>query len=320
MTVRVSPVLSVLISIWMETLFYGINVVLIVLTVAALLSGPYPPNRQNQVILALSVILFLCASAHMGVNLCRLVQGYIFPESKEGMIAYLLDLTQHTNVAKQYLLVTVNLFSDMLLTWRVYLVWDKSILITLMPVLLCTSVFIAGIGTAILESLVVPGETIFLGRISSWALAQFSLSLVMNFTATVLIASRIWYITGRGAVQNRAHLKLYWRIIIIIIESASFTAFVQIVQLGFYAAKFPGTYFVSDCAVQIVTMAPLMIIVLIGATRKDQSNVVFSTYDTRSMVDTPTLSGIRFAEKDLEMMAATKTVSTSRSTNDGMPL
>ncbi len=43
----------------------------------------------------------------MGVNLCRLVQGYIFPESKEGMIAYLLDLTQHTNVAKQYLLVTV---------------------------------------------------------------------------------------------------------------------------------------------------------------------------------------------------------------------
>ncbi len=67
-------------------------------------------------------------------------------------------------------------------------------------------------------------------------------------------------------------------------------------------------------------MAPLMIIVLIGATRKDQSNVVFSTYDTRSMVDTPTLSGIRFAEKDLEMMAATKTVSTSRSTNDGMPL
>ncbi len=74
----------------------------------------------------------------------------------------------------------------------------------------------------------------------------------MNFTATVLIASRIWYITGRGAVQNRAHLKLYWRIIIIIIESASFTAFVQIVQLGFYAAKFPGTYFVSDCAVQIV--------------------------------------------------------------------
>ncbi|KAF9049596.1 hypothetical protein BDZ89DRAFT_1154457 [Hymenopellis radicata] len=290
MTVRVSPVLSVLISIWMETLFYGINVVLIVLTVAALLSGPYPPHRQNQVILALSVILFLCASAHMGINLCRLVQGYVFPESKEGMIAYLLDITQHSNVAKQYLLVAVNLFADMLLTWRVYLVWDKSILITLMPALLGTSVFIAGIDCNCGKPRR-PGETIFLARLSSWALAQLSLALVMNFTATTLIASRIWYITGRGAVQNRMHLKLYWRIIVIIIESASFTAFVQIVQLAFYATKFPGTYFVSDCVVQINTMAPLMIIVLIGATRKNERNVIFTTYDTRNMVETPTLSG-----------------------------
>lgn len=81
---------------------------------------------------------------------------------------------------------------------------------------------------------------------------QFVLSLAMNVTTTLLIASRIWYVTRNVRKLTPEHMQPYWRIIVIIIESASVATFVQIIQLAFYETKFPGAYFISDTVVQIV--------------------------------------------------------------------
>lgn len=48
---------------------------------------------------------FLIATAHVGVNCRRLIEGYVNPPDKISMIKYLLDITQPTNVAKQFLVV-----------------------------------------------------------------------------------------------------------------------------------------------------------------------------------------------------------------------
>jgi hypothetical protein len=106
--------------------------------------------------------------------------------------------------------------------------------------------------TAIDESLVKPGQPIFLKQISRWATSQFSLSLAMNLTTTLLIASRIWFVTRVVREITPEHMKPYWRVIIIIVESASVAAVAQIIQLAFYETKFPGIYFISDTVVQIV--------------------------------------------------------------------
>lgn len=47
-------------------------------------------------------------------------------------------------------------------------------------------------------------------------------------------------------------MKQYWRVIVLVIESASFAAIAQTFELAFYAAKFPGVYFIADSVVQTV--------------------------------------------------------------------
>lgn len=54
---------------------------------------------------------FLVATAYVGVNARRLIEGYVNPATKADMTKFLLDITQPTNVAKQFLVVlAVGLF------------------------------------------------------------------------------------------------------------------------------------------------------------------------------------------------------------------
>ncbi|KAF9459524.1 hypothetical protein BDZ94DRAFT_1171491 [Collybia nuda] len=273
---RVSPIVSVLISIWLETLIYGINIAAYVFSLYILLKRP----SVNLVVLILSTALFVSATGHMAINLCRLVQGYIQPPTKAAMLVFLYDLTVKTNVAKQYFLVMVNLFSDILLTWRVYMVWERNWKVTTIPATLCAATFTSGIVTAIYESIVQPGQTIFLKRISHWASAQFSLSLAMNLTTTLLIASRIWYVTREVREFSPEKTRAYKWVVVVLVESASVAAFAQIVQLAFYESKFPGIFFISDGVVQVVTMAPLIIIVLVGVRGTNKGGVLGTSYHT----------------------------------------
>jgi len=275
MVADVSPIVSVLISIWLETLVYGLNI-------SAYLFALYILTKSsvNVVVLILATLLFASATGHIAINLCRLVQGYIQPPSKLAMLDFLYNITVKTNVAKQYMLVMVNLFSDTLLTWRVYMVWEKNWKITMIPAILCAATFTSGIATAINESIVTPGDTVFLKTISHWASSQFSISLAMNLTTTLLIASRIWYMTQDVRKHSPQDMKRYWRVIVIIIESASVAAFWQIIQLAFYESKFTGVYFISDTTVQIVTMAPLLIIILVGLKGSNRSGILATSYPT----------------------------------------
>ncbi|KAJ7165679.1 hypothetical protein C8R43DRAFT_987286 [Mycena crocata] len=274
MALIVSPIVSVLISIWLETLFYGLNICAFAFCLYVTLKKP----SVNLVVLILTTAMFTSATGHMAINLTRLVQGYIQPPTKAAMFAFLLNLTVKTNIAKQYLLVMVNLFSDILLTWRVYMVWERNWKISIVPAVLCACAFVSGIATAIDESIVKPGQPIFLKQISRWATSQFSLSLAMNLATTILIASRIWYVTRVVRDTSPDRMEPYWRVIIIIVESASVAAVAQIIQLAFYETKFPGIYFISDTVVQILTLAPLIIIILVGVKGKNESGILGTSY------------------------------------------
>ncbi|THH19119.1 hypothetical protein EW146_g1989 [Bondarzewia mesenterica] len=305
MKLVVPPTLSVIVSIWMETLFYGVNIAVYALCLYVLFFGRSSGSRSNKILIALSTTLFLTATGHVSVNLRRLIEGYVHPPTKEAMTAYLLDITQPTNVAKQCLVVLANLFSDILILWRVYTVWEKQWKICVIPLFLCLGTFTSGMATAAYENLVIPGQSIFLKNISTWGLAQFSLSLTMNVIATILIASRIWYVTRDVRRFNPEHMQTYWRVIILVIESASFAALAQVVELSFYAAKFPGVYFIADSSVQIISIAPLSIIVLVGLTQRNGS--WGTSYPTNQELAT-----IRFNEVQIALGARSKaTVSTT---------
>ncbi|PFH47128.1 hypothetical protein AMATHDRAFT_50533 [Amanita thiersii Skay4041] len=281
MTIVVPPTLSVLVSIWMETLVYGWFFIVYPL----LDPNNTLHNRRNQCsgIFRMPLCVFIEESApgqQSTEGSCGGVYptGYVLPPTKEAMTKYLLDITVPSDVAKQILLVLVNLFSDIIITWRVHVVWMGRWYITIIPICLCLGVFTCGMATAILITISKPGQSIFLERISTWGTASISLTLIMNVSATILIISGIWWSTKsiRELAQesNRmdttwAHRnKYYWRLMVVLVESAAAAAIAQTIELVFYVTKFPGVYFVADTVVQIAAISPLVMIAFIGLSTK----------------------------------------------------
>ncbi|KAK7441228.1 hypothetical protein VKT23_016708 [Stygiomarasmius scandens] len=210
---------------------------------------------------------FSVATAHMGINLRRLILGYVNPETKADMTKFLLDISQPTNVAKQFMVVFAvchmlyfsqgtkdawissfqNLFSDTLIIWRVFTVWQKQYLICLPVVFMALGVFVTGMASPIVE-------------------AQ-------------AIAGRIWFMTRDIRKFSKRSNNQYWRLVVLIIESASVAAVAQTLELAFYSSNFPGVYFIADSVVQIISIAPLSIIVFVGLTHEGNSNIYGTTYD-----------------------------------------
>lgn len=146
----------------------------------------------------------------------------------------------------------------------------------------------SGIGVAVSAAIMQPGQSIFSKTITQFGDAWIVLSLLTNVTATFLIASRIWWVTRGISIlrtdsspsdpfsfrprkstegvfntwkrQNRQ----YWRLLVVIIESAACAALVQVIQLVFYTFKFTGIYYVYDSAAQVMAMSPLLIIAFVG--------------------------------------------------------
>ena len=152
----------------------------------------------------------------------------------------------------------------------------------------------------------------------------------MNVTATLLIASRIWYVTRELRKFNPDLMRTYWRIIILIVESASLAAVMQVLELAFYEAKFPVIYFIADSTVQIVVsgnlpmelydptftpvvndcsqaMAPLLIIVLVGMTQHGTKSSWGTSYPTSQEITDVRFNhsgiGIELAGRNTDQMA-----------------
>ncbi|KAI0709635.1 hypothetical protein C8T65DRAFT_648652 [Cerioporus squamosus] len=289
MTIVVLPNISVLISIWMETLFYGIYVVLF-LSSLFVLSRSRNAAVNTWFIRASTVAMFCIATAHIGVNVRRLVEGFIIPDTKAETLAYLYDIHERLNIVKQYLWVFNNVLADGIIVWRLYGVWN--IYVCILPIILLISVTAFGLATATsLLPAIGAGNTIFVSHFSRFATTQYALSLTNNVLVTALITGRIWYVTRDIRRLDQSVGSDYRRAIIMVVESGSLYAFTQVIQLAFYVAKFPGLYFVADSFVQIMAIVPTSVVLLVALGR---------TLIEEARASNTVLSEIQFTDRTTE--------------------
>ncbi|KAI1798387.1 hypothetical protein LXA43DRAFT_1088494 [Ganoderma leucocontextum] len=265
MALVVSPNISVLISIWMETLFYGMYVVLFFSSIF-FLSRTRNAIVQSWVIRLATVLMFCIATAHMGVNVRRLVQGFILPATKAETLDYLYDIHEPLNIVKQYLWVFNNVLADGIIVWRLYTLWNIQVCILPITLLISTTAFGLATATSLLPQ-IGAGNSIFVSHFSRFATTQYAISLTNNVLVTSLIAGRIWYVTRDVRAGGYATGSDYHRAILVIIESGALYALTQIIQLAWYVAKFPGLYFVADSFVQIMAIVPTSVVLLVALGR-----------------------------------------------------
>nr|VWO96289.1 Ketoreductase CTB6 (EC (Cercosporin toxin biosynthesis cluster protein 6) [Ganoderma boninense] len=276
MALVVLPNISVLISIWMETLFYGMYVVLF-FSSFFVLSRTRNVIVQSWVIRLATVLMFCIATTHMAVNVRRLVEGFILPATKADTLAYLYDIHQPLNIVKQYLWVFNNVLADGIIVWRLYTLWNIHVCILPILLLLCTTAFGLATATSLLPQ-IGAGNSIFVSHFQRFATTQYAISLTNNVLVTSLISGRIWYVTREVRTSGYATGSDYRRAILVVIESGALYALTQVIQLAWYVAKFPGLYFVADSFVQIMAIVPTSVVLLValGRTLVEESQAAAS--------------------------------------------
>ncbi|TFK53453.1 hypothetical protein OE88DRAFT_1733375 [Heliocybe sulcata] len=281
-----------LVGILVEGVLYGINIVLFGFSLAFLVWRRETANI-NWLMLLSTCVIFMASTAHFGIAFNNLVTAFITQRDAPGGPAAIInsaDLVFPIN-----LMFSINNFlGDCLLTYRCWLVWQKSIRIALVPILLLV-VYIASaiVGLYNFHQEAKYGNH-FTAGIADFGTASFAISLALNILVTSLIAGRIYHLARQTrAVLPPRHAKQYMTIITIILESGALFTAAQVIFLAIWHQSIVNHATGADAitavmVAQIYCIVPTLIIVRVGSgkayddttalgTRGAVSTLVFST-------------------------------------------
>lgn len=101
--------------------------------------------------------------------------------------------------------------TDLLLIYRLYIVWQDHVAVTVPPlILLCGTIVVAASSADLIKRAVTsPIDAMFYAPFAARAFAGFSLVLLINSYCTAMIAWRIWAVGRRSANSNLSVVSLY---------------------------------------------------------------------------------------------------------------
>jgi len=224
----------------LEFLLYGVFVVLFIQSQNLLLFSPRSATSVRStgkvVLVTASILLFLFTSAHFAIDVSRLFDAFIYNRDHPGGPAlYLGTLANPKNVAKTACYLVQTVIGDLIMVYRVYMVYQKNIWVVSFPLLMIGGIICTGIGITIKFSQFNIGVEIFESDTGHWILSWFIVTLMSTFTSTCLIAFRIWSMDRRmKSAMARSSLS---PIIHIIVESAACYSAVLAFTLFSYVGK-----------------------------------------------------------------------------------
>ncbi|KAG1835432.1 hypothetical protein EV424DRAFT_806 [Suillus variegatus] len=248
-----------IISIWFESMVYGINCVLFGACIYILANR----NRRSHRVLVTSCIFhILVSTAHSIISLLLSLQGLTTPSIiavPNGSSIYFVSPTT-------FMLTNLGLFlcnvlaQDLLLIWRLYVVWNHNWKLVIPSLIL----EVAHIACAIIAVFLIaqPNEHLFSHNVQAFGKASWSLGLCLNTGVTFGIAYRLW-LAGR----ETSHLigrNVYTAAMFTVIESGAIIASCTFVMFVLDVAGSPSGFMGFNVAVQIATTTPLLIITRLG--------------------------------------------------------
>ncbi|KAH8108848.1 hypothetical protein DFH11DRAFT_1516216 [Phellopilus nigrolimitatus] len=251
-----------LVSIFVECVLYvGFFTFLFSLSVYVLLFKKKGKNEHvNRPMLIVSIVMFILATVHVAADLRRVLTAYL---DEENTVKYLSMVNTPIYALKSTAYCMQTLVGDGFMLYRLYLIYsgDKRIY---GPILIC---FIASIGVGIgaLQGFAraSPTAPVFISELQDWIVSFFSLTLFTNFSCTLLIAARIFWIHRRLQGAVRAGPSVF-PAAMIIIESGSAYSACLIILLSLYLSGSFAQYIVLDGVTQVIGVVFSLIIVRVG--------------------------------------------------------
>ncbi|GJE97188.1 hypothetical protein PsYK624_134010 [Phanerochaete sordida] len=234
-----------IVSIWVEAVLYGFLAALTLASVYVNVSLRQHQNAHSRIMFAVGLVMWGIATAHIGVNCYRLVQGYVIHAGEPGGAeAWLGLLSSWSHIAKDVLLATQEILGDAVAVYRTWILWNQDWRILCPLTILLIADAVSGYSVCATYTQVT-GVNIFDKKLESWIPAFYALSFAQSLLTTGLMAYRIWSSDRRSLKYrlNKQGLMPYLRILV---ESAALQLILELIALIFYAASMNAQYVVTE--------------------------------------------------------------------------
>ncbi|KAG1745537.1 uncharacterized protein EDB91DRAFT_1121414 [Suillus paluster] len=260
-------------GIWLEAILYGINCVLFCVCLFIVLAHD---GASRKTLLLSSIVQFSLATAHVMISLLELMAA--FTTSTSAANQYFTNPGGNQLFVSGFFVYVVNTFAqELLLIWRLYIIWDRNFKICIIPLIIwmlhCSVASIAVSGF-------IPATATALSRdVHSYGLAGWGLETGVNFLASGGIAYRLWHAGRRTAIlTGRPNYKASF---LIVIECGALITTCTAIMFALYASNKPEGLVGVGAATQIATISPLLIIARVGfAASKRKTPPSAATFST----------------------------------------
>ncbi|KAJ8589083.1 hypothetical protein M405DRAFT_768189 [Rhizopogon salebrosus TDB-379] len=244
-------------SAWLESILYGVNFVLFGICVYVLLDRK---SRAHWVALVSCIFCISIATAHNILSLLRALQAFTNPtiiSVPNATILYLLGNTALSSVNS--LLYIFNVLAvNLLLIWRLYVVWHRTWFLIVMLILEAAQIATALTAWALILRF---GQVFSLG-VHDFVNASFAFNLAVTIAVTSGITYRIWH-AGRSTSDLTGD-NTYKVVMYIVIESGAIYTSSIIVLSGLVMSGNQGGVMGINVNIQIATLALLLLIARLG--------------------------------------------------------
>ncbi|KAH9846558.1 hypothetical protein C2E23DRAFT_572764 [Lenzites betulinus] len=245
-------------GIWFASMLYGLNCAVFSGSLYVLLRR----KGSNWFLVGWACLLFAISTTDIIIAFFQLYRPLtndaIFTAPGLWDLSY--AITDHLEIAHSMLYSTCVFAQDLLLIWRLYMVYGKSWQIAIGPLIVeCVHMACAFVATGLTAR---PGFSAFSTTIQHWGLASWSLDIAMNTTVTLAIAGRLWYM-GRRNGANAGRFT-YRGSMYTILESGGIFAGATIVCFGMDVSGSIAGVAGLWSLTQLASITPLLIIARIG--------------------------------------------------------
>ncbi|KAF8468481.1 hypothetical protein DFH94DRAFT_816468 [Russula ochroleuca] len=222
------------------------------LLVSSWIVGPLYGMKYAALFLSHSLLL----TGMMGISQrlrLHLVCPCVAHEGIEGKV----EFSTPEHLAQQYLYITNNLIGTAILVWRMWIIWGRNFWLTGPFIVFWFATAVTGYTALVNLSDLSATGTAFLPRVHNWLIVTWSLSIVTQCGATLMIGYRFWKSIKWNGV-GRSSLPVLW----ILVESGALCGLTTIFLLGFSATNMNAIF--ASALGQISALAPTLIIVRAG--------------------------------------------------------
>ncbi|KAF9468228.1 hypothetical protein BDZ94DRAFT_1209133 [Collybia nuda] len=249
-------------AIWLETVFYGMNIVLFFAYLFIVRFKRKSP-RVNKPILFVAIAMFCFSTIHVSLGFSRLIEGFVYLRGEPGgPAAFFSNVSVPANVAK-IILHSINcILGDGIVVWRCYHVWGQKWGVCIIPIVLVIASAACGLGQGIMFAQSKTTHSAFASTLAHWNGSLYILSLTTNVLVTILIAARIWYLSLKSGSSFANSSFKYRRVLTLIVESGAIYSSSLIMLITLYFLNSNAFYIIYDPIGQLTAIIPTMIIVM----------------------------------------------------------